>query len=247
MIEAGKGKPPGRAGKLRGKAAKVALGALVLTLVLLGVAQVVLPILAAKVVKDRVARYGQVKSASVSATPALQLLWGSADSATVVAGRLQISPGQLVKLLLQSSSVEDLTVRASGITITEPGLGAGPIDVKDAVLQKRGDRIHLSGTLTEQALAAALPEGVSAEVLRSEGKAVLVRASGQLFGFQAYIDALVHASEGKLLLTPTKSLFAGLVTITLFSNPSLQVLDVSAKPLGGSAWRLSAEASLNAS
>lgn len=229
---------------IKGKIFKIGLSIVVLALVLLGVAQIVLPIVAAKVVKDRVGRYGEVESASVSAMPAIQLLWGSADSATVKAGELRISPSELVDMLLQSKSVEDLTVKAKGITLTDPGLGAGPIAVKDTVLQKRGEEIHASATLTAQALASALPEGVSAEVLRGQPKAVLVRASGQLFGFQAYIDALVHASEGKLLLTPTKPLLAGLVTITLFSNPSLQVLDIAAKPAGASAWSLSVDARL---
>lgn len=229
---------------IKGRTAKIALGMLVLALVLLGVAQVVLPIVAAKVVKDRVAKYGTVESASVSATPAIQLLWGSADSATVKAGDLKISPAQIVKMLLQSKSVQDLDITANRITITNPGLGAQPIAIDSAVLRKRGDHIHASGTLTAQALAAALPEGISAEVLEGERSSVLVRASGELFGFQTYIDALVHASEGKLLLTPTKPLLAGLVTITLFSNPSLQVLRVAARREGPSAWTLSVEARL---
>ena len=55
--------------------------AVVLLLVL---AQLLLPGLAARRIRTRVGRYGTVKSVSVSAWPAVKVLWGDADAVTVL-------------------------------------------------------------------------------------------------------------------------------------------------------------------
>jgi hypothetical protein len=217
----------------------------------LGVSQLVLPRIAARVLRDRVARYGQVRSASVSALPAVQLLWGAADSAQVDAGRLTISPHRLVALLSESKAVGDLTVRASSVDLLDPGFGAGAVSLSDAVLEKRGETLEISALLSKAALEAALPEGVQVGVLAGAGGSVQVHASGQLFGFKAALYADVEAVEGKLLLSPTSPLLAGLARITLFSDPRMAILAVSATPVGGdgggeaqSAWMLKLRARL---
>jgi hypothetical protein len=216
----------------------------------LGVSQLVLPRIAARVLRDRVAKYGDVRSASVSALPAVQMLWGSADSARVDAGRLSISPHQLVALLTESRAVGDLTVRASTVDLLDPGFGAGAVSLSDAVLEKRGETLEISALLKKSALQAALPEGVQVGVLAGQGGSVQVHASGQLFGFRAALYADVEAVEGKLLLAPTTPLLAGLTRITLFSDPRMAILGVSATPVGGqggdaqSAWTLRLRARL---
>ena len=58
-------------------------GLLVLVLVL---AQLILPRIAADRISSRIGRYGQVEHVSVSAWPALKLLWGDAGSVDVSAG-----------------------------------------------------------------------------------------------------------------------------------------------------------------
>jgi hypothetical protein len=241
-------------GKERGGAARWGRPAsllgllLVALLLLLVVAQLVLPRLAAKVLRDRVARYGQVHSASVSAVPAIELLWGSAQSASVSAGRLAITPTELVHLLMQSRPVTDLTVKAQQVTLLHPGLGAGAVTLSHAVLRKRGEEVDASARLSSTALAAALPEGVQVSLLPGAGGAPRVRAGGQLFGFRASIEAAVEAVEGKVVLVPTAALLAGLGRITLFSNPKLQVQSVSAVEAGGhesqQTWTLSLRALL---
>lgn len=206
--------------------------ALVGLLLVLGVCQLLLPRIAAKALRDKVARYGEVRSASVSALPAVQLLWGSASSASLTAGQIAIAPHQLVNLLLEAKSVEDLTVRASSVKLLHPGFGANTLTLSDAVLQKRGETVSGSVVLTQSALDAALPEGVQASLLAGAGGELQARASGQLFGFSAAIEAAVQAREGKLVLVPTQALLAGLGHITLFSDSRLQILAVSASPRG---------------
>src|ERR1019366_6227068 len=67
-------------------------------------AVVLLPRIAASVISSRVGRYGKVNSVSVSAWPAVKLLWGSADSVKVRAQSLTLEPGQAAKLLWEARS-----------------------------------------------------------------------------------------------------------------------------------------------
>jgi hypothetical protein len=231
---------------------RAALGLLLVGLVLaLGISQLVLPVIAARVLRDRVARYGEVQSASVSALPAVELLWGGAESASVRAGRLSITPSELLALLMEARPVSDLTVRAREVRLLDPGFGAGAVSLSDAVLQKRGEEVRVRALLTGAALQAALPSGVGVDLQPGAGGSIGVQASGQLFGFSASVDAQVRAVEGKVLLVPTQSLLSGLARITLFSDPRLQVLAVAARSdptstAGGAeeAWELSLRARL---
>lgn len=211
-------------------------------LLVLGVCQLLLPRIAAKVLRDKVARYGEVQSASVSALPAVQLLWGSASAASLTAGQIAISPHQLIGLIVEAKPVTELTVKASSVKLLDPGFGAGAVTLLHAVLQKRGETLHASAVLTQAALQAALPDGVEASLSASASGQLSARASGQLFGFKAAFDATVQAQEGKLLLIPAQPLLAGLGRITLFSDPRLQILAVSANPRSGEgeqgAWTL---------
>ncbi len=226
---------------------RIAIGIVVVVALALGIAQLVLPGIAEKVLRDRVAKYGEVESVSLEAVPAVELIWGKVDSARVVARSLRIAPDQVVKLLLQARPVTDLNVTARRLQLSDPGFGAGAIDLEDATLVKHGQTIEGSAILATASLQAALPRGVSAEVLPGGREGIRVRASGRLFGFRAYIEALVHASEGRLLLTPTSPLIAGIAKVTLFADPHLEVQSVSASPLGEAGqgrWRVEVRARL---
>ncbi|MFZ0377875.1 MAG: hypothetical protein WAL38_08625, partial [Solirubrobacteraceae bacterium] len=65
----------------------MALGVAGLVLLVLVVAQLVLPGIAADRLRDQLARSGTVISVKVSAFPAIELLWGDADSVVVRLGR----------------------------------------------------------------------------------------------------------------------------------------------------------------
>ena len=60
------------------RAARAALGVAGGVVVVLGLAQLLLPGLAAQRVRSEIGRYGVVHSVSVSAFPAIELLWGDA-------------------------------------------------------------------------------------------------------------------------------------------------------------------------
>jgi hypothetical protein len=205
------------------RTARLGLAALAVLLVVLAIAQIVLPRLAASRIRSRIGRYGQVISVSVSAFPAEKLLWGDADSVTARAGHLSLSPAQAAALLWESRGVARMTVSASSVSI-------GKLAVEQASLTKRGDSLSARAQTTAPQAQAALP-GIGLRLLSSSGGRVEVRASGGLFGVQASVDAVAEASEGKLLAHPLGFLLEGL-QLTLFSERHVAVAGVGASLAG---------------
>jgi hypothetical protein len=202
---------------------RVALAALAVILLLLVLAQLILPGIAADRIRDKVGRYGHVESVSVSAWPAIELLWGHAGTVRVRATSLSLTPAQTVSLLHEASGTTN--VYASAGEVHEEGLR-----LTDASLTKRGSALAARASVSAADAAAALPAGVSVALLRSGEGAVHVRVSGGLFGLGASIEAVAQASEGRLVVRPAAGLF-GAIGLTLFSDPRLYVEGVEARVL----------------
>ncbi len=219
-------------------ARRVAIGLPALILVLLALAQLVLPSIAADRISSRVGRYGHVDSVSVSAWPAVELLWGHADSVKVHARALRMSPAQSVDLLAQGRGVSRIDARVDE-------LREGSLRLTDATLRKRGSALHAQGTVSAADAAAALPAGVGVSLIGSRGGAVEVRVTGGLFGVGAAVDAVAQAGEGRLIVHPTGVLL-GALRLTLFADPRIAVEGVEAGALGGAeaGYRLGMSASL---
>ena len=153
-----------------GRIAAGLAGAIALVLVL---AQLFLPGIAASRISSRVGKYGNVERVSVSAWPAIKLLWGRADSVTVRAGRLTISPEQTAKLLWEARGVATMRV-------TAPTVQEGRLRLRDVSLRKRGTLLTAEAQMTQADVRAALPPGLSVRLLASGGGSVTVKASGGL-------------------------------------------------------------------
>ncbi len=214
------------------------LAALVAALVvLLALAQVLLPRIAASTISSRVGRYGSVESVSVSAWPAVELLWGDADSVAVRAGNLTLSPGQAGKLLSESRGVGSVDVHADSVRV-------GTLQVEDATLTKREGHLRAEGAVTGADVTAALPPGFGVKLLRSAGGEVEVEASGGLFGVDASVPAVALASEGRLVAHPVGLLIEAL-QLTLFADPHVYVEGVGASAEGATGgYRLSMDGRL---
>lgn len=211
------------------------MGGLALAFVL---AQVLLPRIAASRISSRVGRYGKVRSVTVSAWPALELLWGHADSVRVAAGSLALEPAQLGSLLWEARGVSSLEVNTESVRL-------GTLAVRDASLAKHGSALSAQALVSEADVKAALPAGFGVRLLRSQGGEVEVQASGGLFGVGASVNAIAGASEGKLVVHPLGFLIEGL-RLTLFADPHVYVEGVGAsvadeQPLS---YRLSMDAKL---
>jgi hypothetical protein len=206
---------------------------------LLALAQAILPRIAASTVSSRIGRYGKVESVSVTAWPAVKLLWGSVDSVRVRAGSLSLSTAQAAALLWEARATARMDVSASSVQL-------GSLRVSDAELTKRGPTLRASASVDQGEVAAALPAGLTVRLLRSEGGEVEVQASGGLFGVGASVNAVAQASEGKLIAHPLGFLVQG-IRLALFSDPHVYVEGVAASEQPGppASYRLRMSARLH--
>jgi hypothetical protein len=199
---------------------RIALALLLFAAVLLALAQIVLPRIAAGQISSRVGRYGTVESVKVSAWPAIELLWGRADSVSLTARNLTLTPAQSVDLLAQARDTARLDFTATDVR-------EGPLRLSEAHLRKRGAELTGEGLITAADVTAALPPGVRVELLGSREGRVEVRVGGGLFGLGASVTAVAGAGAGQLVVRPLIRPLQGL-SLTLFSDPRVQVDGVSA-------------------
>src|SRR5437868_3777099 len=110
---------------------RIAIALLVGVVALLALAQVSLPRIAAGRISSKLERYGSVEHVSVSAFPAVKLLWGKADTVDVRARSLRLTPAQSAKLLWEGRGAHSMTLSAAS-------LQEGPLRMSQARLRKRG-------------------------------------------------------------------------------------------------------------
>jgi hypothetical protein len=209
-------------------------------ILLLVAAQLLLPRIAAHVARDRVARYGTVLSARVKASPAIKLLWGSVDSATVKAGSLRMSTTQAVDLLGSVRGIDELDLSVQTLTLAN-SFTPTPLKLHDVTMSKRGAQLYVTAQLSAADLSAALQGGLEVQPIASGGGEIQVRASGGLFGVQTTVRALVEPQEGKLVAQPEGFPLAGLAQLTLFFDPRLAIEGVGLSVSGRSADGTAAE------
>lgn len=208
----------------RGRATRIALGVGGAIVIVLVVAQLALPAIAARIARDQLEKYGTVRSVSVHAFPAIELLWGHAQSASVQAGHLRLSTSQFDGLVPRMRGIERFDMTAESLQM-------GPLKMRDVRSEKRGEEIYTRGTITQADLQSALPAGVDVRIVEG-AEGVEMRISGSLFGVGASVLALIGAQEGKLVAQPQGFPFAGFTRITLFSDSRLfvQSFGLSSEP-----------------
>ena|SRR5690348_13891060 len=196
----------------------------VVILVLL-VGQLVLPGIAADRLKDRLSKSGNVISVEVHAFPAIKLLWNHADRVVVRMGRYQSGAGTLGDLLSQTSDVGSVDASAQEFN-------SGLLTVRNAALRKRGNQLVGTALVTESDLRRAIPILRSVVPVESSDGRLTLRGTASLFGVTATVDATVSASDGKLIVAPDVP-FGGFATLTVFSNPHVEVQSVGASSAPG--------------
>jgi hypothetical protein len=200
---------------------------IVLVLVLLAVAQLVLPGIAANDIRARLERSGQVRSVSVSAFPAIELLWHQADSVQVKLASYRSGTADLSRLLDQVRDVGSLTASAEV-------LSDGLLTLHDATLRKRGSVLTGAALVREADLRHAVPILQSVTPLASSsGQLVLQGTTASFLGLAARVDVVVEASGGRLIASPEVPLLGSALTLALFADPHLAVTGVAARPASG--------------
>ena len=162
---------------------------------------------------------------SISAFPALKLLWNRADDVTVRMGALEASQGRFADLLARSGDADDVVASAREQRILT-------LRLHDSSLRKRGDELALSSTVEDADLRAALPPGFEVRPVASGDGALVFEGSAQLLGQRFEGRAVVAARDGRLLLTPDLP-FGGFLAMTLFADPRIEVLSVGARQRPG--------------
>jgi hypothetical protein len=201
---------------------KIAAGAIAVVLILLVLAQLVLPGIAERQLRDRLSSSGTVESVEISAFPAIELLWNDADSVVVRMRNYHSSTGHLGSLLGEAGGVDKVDASAGTLT-------AGLLTVHDGVLHKRGEQVSASANVTEADLRAAVPVLQSVAPVASGGGELTLRGTATLFGVTATVDATARAQNGAIVVTPDVP-FGGFATITAFSNPAVEVQGIAASP-----------------
>src|ERR1700759_4031442 len=197
-------------------------GVVILVLV---VGQLLLPGIAADRLKDRLSESGNVISVEVHAFPAIKLLWNHADRVVVRMGRYQSAAGALGDLLGQTSGVGSVDASAQEFS-------SGLLTVRNAALRKRGNQLVGTALVTEADLRRAVPILQSVVPVESADGRLTLRGTASLFGVTATVDATASASSGNLVVAPDVP-FGGFATITVFSDPHVEVHSVGATSAPG--------------
>ncbi len=196
------------------------IGATLAVLLVLVVAQLVLPGIAAQRLRNRLSQSGTVISVKVSAFPAIELLWHRADRVVIRMADYRSGVGELGSTLAGASD-------AGSIDASAGVLQAGLLTLRDATLSKRGAELTGTARVTESDLRTAVPFLDNVQPVASGGGQLTLRGTATLFGVTASVDATVAADGGHLIVQPDVP-FGGLATATVFSDPHVYVQGVAA-------------------
>jgi hypothetical protein len=203
----------------------IALGVAVVVLLVLVIAQLVLPGIAASRLRGQLSQSGTVLSVKVSAFPAIKLLWGHADNVVIRTGRYQAGASEIGGKLSDAAGVGSLDVSAQELV-------SGALTVHDARLRKQGNELIGTAVVQQADLRSAVPFLDNVQPVASADGRLVLRGTASLLGLTTSVDVTVAAQNGNLVVAPNVP-FGGLATITLFSDPHVRVQSVAATPVSG--------------
>jgi DUF2993 family protein len=183
---------------------------------------VLVPPIAERRLRDRLGRTGSVERVDVSAIPALKLVFGHADRVNVRMGSVTTGTAGLADLLAATGATKRLDASASAVRV-------GPLTLRDASLRKRGDELDGQASVRAQDLRAALPAGLTVAPVASGGGELVFVGTATFLGRTISARAVALARDGGLLVVPDVP-FGGLLTLTVFSDPRIQVEGIGARP-----------------
>jgi hypothetical protein len=214
----------------------VVLAVVGVVLLVLVVAQLVLPGVAAQELRNNLEQSGTVLEVKVSSFPAIKLLWHRADSVVVRMGRYRAPVSRLGQTLGGAGD-------AASLDASVQQLDLGPITLRDATLRKRGSDLVGSATVTEADLRSAAFFLQNVEPIASGNGSLTLRGKASILGLTATVDATVTAQDGALVVAPNVP-FGGIATLTLFNDPHIRVQSVSATNVTGG-FRVTADATVS--
>jgi len=224
-----------------------------LIVVLLAVAQIVLPGLAENRLRTQLSRHGQVLSLSISAFPAVELLWNQADSVSVsmasytdqAAGQSGGAASQPARSSLQR--LADFLARTAHTDVLHASAGsvqAGHLLLTNVVLTKQDGQLTAVGDVATGAIQAALPGPFTLRPLDSSSGGLVFRGGARVAGVHTTLVARLRARHGALVVQPDVfGFFPSILSLTVFHDPRIYVESVESQRQG-SGWQITAQARL---
>jgi hypothetical protein len=205
---------------------RTVLVVLVVLVVLLGAAQLVLPGLAERKLRDDLARSGSQVHVDVEALPAVKLLFQHADRVKVdVSDYNSGGTGKgtsLADQLARTKSTQKLDVH---VRVIEDRL----LRMQDVRLRKDGDELVAVVALRTADVDAALPARL--RVTGSDAGGITVAGVTSAFGQEIRATARILADdEGRIVLRPQGIPLASLVTVPIFSDERIAVASIASSP-----------------
>jgi hypothetical protein len=188
------------------------------------VAQLLLPGIAASRLRSQLSKDGRVQSVSVTAFPAVELLWHRADTVSVRMASYSSATPHLEHLLGELREARRVTVQIGT-------LRSGRLLLEDVRLQKRAAQLFGSAQVSEAALRSAYPLSSVTFVRSGDGQLTLRGAVDLLGLFSGRLDASIRAESGRLVVVPDLALLGGVLTVTVFSDPAVVVEGVGGAPI----------------
>lgn len=207
----------------RGRAALLGAGAVGILLV---VAQLVLPSLAASRIKHRLQERGTVSSVKVAAFPAVKLLWGHADDVEVRMDAFRAPAGAT------GGGIGDAFDRVGAVGHLDLSVGtlqAGPVILRDTRITKRGRDVDAIATLPNPDLRRALPPGFDLRPVAGPGGTLQLEGTMRLLGLRAQATARLLAQDGRIVVQPQSGPLAAAATMTVFDDDRFEVTRLQAR------------------
>jgi hypothetical protein len=195
-----------------------------LVLLVLVILQLALPPIATQILRGRVGD-AKIQQVSLSAFPAIKLLWGDADNVTLTLSSDTVHAGKVNGMLGEAAGVNTIDARVARLNV-------GPLAMHDVSFQKRGARATVTLQIDERDLQAALPIIRSVTPIGSGHGQLTLRGTAGILGVNASVDMVLAARDGRIVLAPT-GLIGALAAITVFSDPHLYVDAVSGHAIPG--------------
>ena len=206
-------------------------------------AQLTLPGIAATRLRDSLQRHGTVESVSVSAVPAVMLLWHHADTVTVrmlnyhdvsrsgQAGSAGAdppsAPQRLANFLASTGDTDSLDARVGHLRV-------GRLSLESVVLIKHGDQLTASAHASYADIRGALPSSLRIRAFAAGGGELLFTAAASVLGQHANVRMRLLAHNGALVVQPDAGSFLpSVLSLTVFKDPRIAVESVTAKPVVG--------------
>lgn len=197
-----------------------------LLLLVLVVAQLVLPGVAEQRLRSDLEANGSNVRVAVEAFPAVKLLFKRADRVEVEVSDLNSGAEQqgssLADLLARTKATKELDVH---VRVLEDRL----LRMQDVRLRKDGDALIADVALRTADVDAALPARL--RVTGSDPEGITVAGETSVFGAQLRAQARILADdEGRIALRPEGIPLASLATVPVFSDERIDVQAISARP-----------------